>query len=95
MHSGETELENKLAIRPTSETIIYPYFSKWIKTHKNLPLKINQFKINQFKINQWCNVVSWEFKDHMPFIRSREFLWYEAHTAHETLEKQKNQYKIV
>lgn len=76
-HSGETKLENKLAIRPTSETIIYPYFSKWIKTHKNLPLKINQ----------WCNVVRWEFKDPTPFIRSREFLWHEAHTAHETFEE--------
>ena len=78
-HSGDTKLDNKLAIRPTSETIIYPYFSKWIRTYRDLPLKINQ----------WCNVVRWEFKDPTPFIRSREFLWHEAHTAHETLEETK------
>lgn len=76
-HSGNTKLDIKLAIRPTSETIIYPYFSKWIKTHRDLPLKLNQ----------WCNVVRWEFKDPTPFIRSREFLWHEAHTVHETPEE--------
>lgn len=78
-HSGNTKLDNKLAIRPTSETIIYPYFSKWIRTWRDLPLKQNQ----------WCNVVRWEFKDPTPFIRSREFLWHEAHTVHETLEETK------
>jgi prolyl-tRNA synthetase len=78
-HSGDTKLDNKLAIRPTSETIIYPYFSKWIRTHRDLPLKINQ----------WCNVVRWEFKDPTPFIRSREFLWHEAHTTHESYEETK------
>lgn len=60
-HAGDTKLDIKLAIRPTSETIIYPYFSKWIRTYKDLPMKINQ----------WCNVVRWEFKDPTPFIRSR------------------------
>jgi len=79
-HSGDTKLDKKLAIRPTSETIIYPYFSKWIRTHRDLPIKINQ----------WCNIVRWEFKDPTPFIRSREFLWQEAHTAHETSEEASN-----
>ena len=74
---GETDLEKKLAIRPTSETIMYPYFSKWIRTYKNLPLKINQ----------WCNVVRWEFKDPTSLIRAREFLWHEAHTVHATEEE--------
>lgn len=72
--SGDTNLENKIAIRPTSETIMYPYFSKWIKSHRDLPLLINQ----------WCNVVRWEFKHPTPFIRTREFLWQEGHTVHES-----------
>jgi len=76
------EDENKedelvIAIRPTSETIMYPYFSKWIKSHRDLPLKLNQ----------WCNIVRWEFNCPMPFIRSREFLWQEGHTAHATSEE--------
>eukprot|EP00823_Brevimastigomonas_motovehiculus_P005731 TRINITY_DN4273_c0_g1_i1.p1 TRINITY_DN4273_c0_g1~~TRINITY_DN4273_c0_g1_i1.p1 ORF type:complete len:755 (-),score=273.91 TRINITY_DN4273_c0_g1_i1:166-2430(-) len=70
--SGKTELEEPLAVRPTSETIMYPAFSKWIRSHRDLPLKLNQ----------WCNVVRWEFKNPTPFIRSREFLWQEGHTAY-------------
>ena len=73
-HRGDTELEEKIAIRPTSETIMYPAFAKWIRSHRDLP----------FKINQWSNVVRWEFKDPTPFIRTREFLWQEGHTVHET-----------
>lgn len=68
--------KDKLAIRPTSECIIYPIISDMIETYKDLP----------FKINQWCNVVRWEFKDATPFIRSREFLWQEGHTCHETFD---------
>ena len=64
-------LENPIAIRPTSETIMYPVFAKWIQSHRDLPLKVNQ----------WCNVVRWEFKHPTPFIRSREFLWQEGHTG--------------
>eukprot|EP00958_Prasinococcus_capsulatus_P009007 scaffold884_cov398-Prasinococcus_capsulatus_cf.AAC.25 len=75
--SGKSELENPIAVRPTSETIMYPCFSKWIKSHRDLPLKINQ----------WCNVVRWEFKHPTPFIRSREFLWQEGHTAYATVEE--------
>jgi len=51
---------------------MYPTFAKWIHSHRDLPLKINQ----------WSNVVRWEFKHPMPFIRTREFLWQEGHTAH-------------
>lgn len=69
--SGVTELDEPIAVRPTSETIMYPAYAKWIRSHRDLPLKLNQ----------WSNVVRWEFKDPTPFIRSREFLWQEGHTA--------------
>jgi len=68
---GHTKLKERLAIRPTSETIMYDSFSKWIRSYKDLPLKLNQ----------WANVVRWEFKHCTPFLRSREFLWQEGHTA--------------
>ncbi|KAK6144201.1 hypothetical protein DH2020_021021 [Rehmannia glutinosa] len=74
---GESELEMPIAIRPTSETVMYPYFSKWIRGHRDLPLRLNQ----------WCNVVRWEFSNPTPFIRSREFLWQEGHTAFATKEE--------
>jgi len=70
--SGDGDLAKPIAVRPTSETIMYPAFSDWIKSHRDLPLKLNQ----------WSNVVRWEFKDPTPFLRSREFLWQEGHTAH-------------
>jgi prolyl-tRNA synthetase len=54
---------------------MYPYYAKWIHSHRDLPLKLNQ----------WTNIVRWEFKDPTPFIRTREFLWQEGHTAHATL----------
>ena len=57
--SGESDLEVPIAIRPTSETVMYPYYSKWIRGHRDLPLKLNQ----------WCNVVRWEFSHPTPFIR--------------------------
>ena len=69
--SGESDLEVPIAIRPTSETVMYPIFSSWIRSHRDLPLRLNQ----------WCNVVRWEFKHPTPFIRTREFLWQEGHTA--------------
>lgn len=74
--SGDKTLENPIAIRPTSETIMYPSYKKWIRSHRDLPLKLNQ----------WTNVVRWEFKNPTPFIRTREFLWQEGHTAHDSLE---------
>lgn len=75
--SGSSDLSEPIAIRPTSETIMYPFFAKWIRSHRDLPLEINQ----------WCNVVRWEFKDATPFLRSREFLWQEGHTAHGSYEE--------
>ncbi|XP_076904940.1 proline--tRNA ligase, cytoplasmic-like [Bidens hawaiensis] len=75
--SGDSDLEVPIAIRPTSETVMYPYYSKWIRGHRDLPLKLNQ----------WCNVVRWEFSNPTPFIRSREFLWQEGHTAFATKEE--------
>ncbi|MCW4002190.1 MAG: proline--tRNA ligase [Candidatus Bathyarchaeota archaeon] len=74
---GNTKLEEKLAIRPTSETIIYATFAKWIRSWRDLPIKINQ----------WCNIVRWETKATKPFLRTREFLWQEGHTAHATKEE--------
>lgn len=74
--AGSSDLEDPIAIRPTSETVMYPYFSKWIRSHRDLP----------FRINQWCSVVRWEFKNPQPFLRTREFLWQEGHTAHLTEE---------
>lgn len=73
MH-GNTKFEERLAIRPTSETIMYESYKKWIRSYKDLPLKLNQ----------WCNIVRWEFKHPVPFLRSREFLWQEGHTAFAT-----------
>jgi len=73
--SGKSELPEPIAVRPTSETIMYPAYSKWIRSHRDLPLKLNQ----------WTNVVRWEFKSPTPFLRTREFLWQEGHTAFATL----------
>jgi prolyl-tRNA synthetase len=69
--AGGTKLNERLAIRPTSETIMYPSYAKWIRSWRNLPLKLNQ----------WNNVVRWEFSHPVPFFRGREFLWNELHTA--------------
>lgn len=71
----EAKLEEPLIVRPTSETIIWNMFGKWIKSYRDLPLKINQ----------WANVVRWEMRTR-PFLRSAEFLWQEGHTAHATAE---------
>ena len=70
-YGGSTKLGERLAIRPTSETIMYNSYSKWIRSHNDLPLLLNQ----------WCNVVRWEFNNPVPFFRGREFLWNEGHTA--------------
>ncbi|EMD34768.1 hypothetical protein CERSUDRAFT_97352 [Gelatoporia subvermispora B] len=72
--AGNSDLEEPIAIRPTSETVMYPYYAKWIKSHRDLPVKLNQ----------WNSVVRWEFKNPQPFLRTREFLWQEGHTAHLT-----------
>ena len=75
-HAGKTPLEKKIAIRPTSETVMYPYYAKWIQSYRDLPLRLNQ----------WNSVVRWEFKHPQPFLRTREFHWQEGHTAHLTQE---------
>ncbi|XP_040467430.1 bifunctional glutamate/proline--tRNA ligase isoform X4 [Falco naumanni] len=75
--SGKTELAEPIAIRPTSETVMYPVYAKWVQSHRDLPIKLNQ----------WCNVVRWEFKHPQPFLRTREFLWQEGHTAFATYEE--------
>lgn len=73
---GNEELEERLAVRPTSEAIIGQMYSKWIKSWRDLPVLINQ----------WANIVRWE-KVTRPFLRTTEFLWQEGHTAHETMEE--------
>lgn len=71
-HGGYDELEERLAVRPTSESIITPYISRWVRSHRDLPLRVNQ----------WCSVVRWEATETKPFFRTKEFLWQEGHTAH-------------
>jgi prolyl-tRNA synthetase len=73
---GREELEERLAIRPTSESIICDFYRNWIQSYRDLPILINQ----------WCNVVRWE-KVTRPFLRTSEFLWQEGHTVHATAEK--------
>ncbi|XP_064914584.1 bifunctional glutamate/proline--tRNA ligase isoform X14 [Columba livia] len=75
--SGKTDLAEPIAVRPTSETVMYPAFAKWVQSHRDLPIKLNQ----------WCNIVRWEFKHPQPFLRTREFLWQEGHTAFATYEE--------
>ncbi len=69
----ESRLEEPLVVRPTSETIVYAMFAKWIQSYRDLPLLLNQ----------WCNVVRWELRTRL-FLRTTEFLWQEGHTAHAT-----------
>lgn len=69
--AGDTKLSERLAVRPTSETIMYPSYAKWIRSWRDLPLKLNQ----------WNNVIRWEFSHPVPFFRTREFLWNELHTV--------------
>lgn len=75
-HAGGKKLEEPLVVRPTSETIIYYMFAKWLKSWRDLPIKINQ----------WANVVRWEMRPRA-FLRTTEFFWQEGHTAHATQEE--------
>jgi prolyl-tRNA synthetase len=75
-HGGKNLLEERMCVRPTSETLFSEYYSNVIKSYRDLPKLYNQ----------WCNVVRWE-KETRPFLRSREFLWQEGHTMHETAEE--------
>jgi prolyl-tRNA synthetase len=79
-HAGGKELEEKLVVRPTSETIINDSYSKWVKSWRDLPILINQ----------WANVVRWEMRTRL-FLRTTEFLWQEGHTVHATHEESKEE----
>jgi prolyl-tRNA synthetase len=79
-HGGGEELAEKLAVRPTSETLMYHYFSGWISSWRDLP----------FKVNQWSNVIRWELRP-FPFLRTSEFLWQEGHTVHNSYEGARDQ----
>ncbi len=75
-HGGGKKLEEPLMVRPTSETIIWYMYKKWIQSHRDLPILINQ----------WANVVRWEMRTRL-FLRTMEFLWQEGHTAHATVDE--------
>mgnify|MGYP001586296630 CR=1 FL=1 len=75
--AGNSKLNERLAVRPTSEAIMYDSFSRWIRSWRDLPLKYNQ----------WSNVVRWEFKHPTPFFRTREFIFNEGHTVYATKEE--------
>ena len=75
-HGGGEELKEKLVVRPTSETIMYAMYSKWVQSYRDLPLLLNQ----------WNNAIRWEKRTYF-FLRTTEFLWQEAHTAHATHEE--------
>lgn len=81
-HGGGEKLEESLAVRPTSEAIMYDSYAKWIQSWRDLPMQMNQ----------WCNVVRWE-KRTLPFLRTSEFLWQEGHTAHASHEEAINTQK--
>lgn len=73
-HTGSSKLDERLAVRPTSETIMYESFAKWVRSWRDLPMRTNQ----------WNSVLRWEFKHPTPLLRSREFLWNEGHTVFAT-----------
>lgn len=81
---GEKTLEERLCIRPTSETLFSDYYHEVVKSYKDLPLKYNQ----------WCNVMRWE-KEARPFLRGREFFWQEGHTVHATQEEAEHETKFM
>ena len=72
-YGGGKKLEEPVVVRPTSETVVNSFFAKWVQSHRDLPLLINQ----------WANVVRWELRPRL-FLRTSEFLWQEGHTAHAT-----------
>jgi len=83
--AGDSKLSERLAVRPTSETIMYPSYSKWIRSWRDLPLRFNQ----------WNNVVRWEFKHPVPFFRTREFLWSELHSVLSSEKDALDEHKLV
>ena len=83
-HGGGKKLQSPLIVRPTSETIIWDYYSSRTLSYRELPLLINQ----------WCNVVRWELRTR-PFLRTSEFLWQEGHTAHATSEEAEERARLM
>ena len=83
-HAGGKKLEDPLVVRPTSEVIIHAMFAKWIRSWRDLPLKINQ----------WANVVRWEMRPRA-FLRTTEFFWQEGHTAHITLQEAEQEAELM
>ncbi|MFZ0389687.1 MAG: proline--tRNA ligase [Calditrichia bacterium] len=83
-HGGGQELEEPLYVRPTSETIIWSMYKKWIMSYRDLPILINQ----------WANVVRWELRTRL-FLRTTEFLWQEGHTAHATYEDAEKETRLI
>lgn len=81
---GQKELDEKMCIRPTSETLFSDYYSNVVTSYRDLPMKYNQ----------WCSVLRWE-KETRPFLRSREFLWQEGHTIHETSKEAEEETKTM
>ena len=83
-HAGGKELEEPYVIRPTSETIIYAMYAKWVQSYRDLPVLLNQ----------WCNVMRWELRTRL-FLRTAEFLWQEGHTAHATAEEAEDEARLI
>jgi prolyl-tRNA synthetase len=83
-HGGGKKLEEPLVVRPTSETIIYHMFAKWVQSYRDLPILMNQ----------WANVVRWEMRTRL-FLRTLEFLWQEGHTAHATHDEAEAEAKSI
>ncbi|MFN8581829.1 MAG: proline--tRNA ligase [Gemmatimonadaceae bacterium] len=83
-HGGGKKLEEPLVVRPTSETIIYSMYAKWVQSYRDLPILINQ----------WANVVRWEMRTRL-FLRTLEFLWQEGHTAHATHDEAETETRLI
>ncbi len=83
-HAGGKELEEPYVIRPTSETIIYSMYSKWVQSYRDLPILLNQ----------WANVMRWELRTRL-FLRTAEFLWQEGHTAHATQDEAEEEARTI
>ena len=80
----ESKLEEEVIVRPTSETVIWAMYKKWIQSYRDLPLLINQ----------WANVVRWEMRTRL-FLRTTEFLWQEGHTAHATAKEAEEEARLI
>ncbi len=84
-HTGDSKLDERLAVRPTSETIMYESYAKWVRSWRDLPMRYNQ----------WNNVIRWEFKHPTPLLRSREFLWNEGHTVFASQEEADGERDVI